>query len=160
MSLVIENLSLIILFSASLSLINPFILSLSLIFWLYWDVSAIFSCDSTALYLVISTMSLVRAGEYVTSNRGFCRVRCGKRQISRGFRCLLVRRNPASQIFSFLLCTQIIYKKAGSYCVLFFCSMLYNPIPLTVNRYFWRGWWGESGYCIRTKPSLRAGVRE
>ena len=36
---------------------------------------------------------------------------------------------------------------------------LYSANPFTVNRYFCRGWRGESGYNIRTNPSLIAGVK-
>ena len=36
----------------------------------------------------------------------------------------------------------------------------YTANPFTVRRYFWRGWCGEFGNFIFTKPSVMAGVRE
>lgn len=36
----------------------------------------------------------------------------------------------------------------------------YTANPLTVSKYFWRGWRGEFGYFIFTKPTVMAGVRE
>ena len=36
----------------------------------------------------------------------------------------------------------------------------YTASPFTVRRYLWRGWRGEFGNFIFTKPSVMAGVRE
>ena len=39
-------------------------------------------------------------------------------------------------------------------------NRLYTASPSAVRIYFWRGWRGELGYFIVTRPFWRAGVRE
>ena len=39
-------------------------------------------------------------------------------------------------------------------------NRLYTSSPSAVSIYFWRGWRGELGYFIVTRPFWRAGVRE
>ncbi len=44
--------------------------------------------------------------------------------------------------------------------LLIFVHSSYTAKPFTVRRYFWRGWRGESGCFIFTRPSEIAGERE
>ena len=41
-----------------------------------------------------------------------------------------------------------------------FIIISYSIIPFAVSKYFWRGWRGESGYCMRTKPSFIAELKK